>query len=243
MKCSYCGADMAENERLCPQCGAWNGVPKTIEELRQFCQAYQLPLERMRFFVGEDYREPRAFGIFRAADGTFVVYKNKDDGTRAIRYQGPDEAFAVNELYQKMKSEVELRQAKQAAANAPAKKSSPAQKALGIAIALVVIALISLLLTRLDGTSDGYYYYDDDYYYYQGNDWYLYGPDGWYLDDQVDDTLTGHPGDYYRGSTYDGDYGVQDFSNSPYYQESDSSSSSDVFDSWDSNDTDWSSDW
>lgn len=36
----------------------------------------------------------------------FVVYKNKDDGQRALRYRGTDEAYAVNELYLKLKDEI-----------------------------------------------------------------------------------------------------------------------------------------
>lgn len=243
MKCPYCGADMSESDRLCPQCGAWNGVPKTIEELKEFCRAYDLPLERMRFFIGEDYKEPKAFGIFKNEDGRFVVYKNKADGSRAVRYQGSDEAYAVNELYQKMKSEVELRKEKQAAAAAPAKKATPAQKAIGIVIALILIVAISWLLSKLEGPSRGYYYYDDDYYYYQDSDWYAYGPDGWYLDDSVDDALSESPDTYWSGSGYQDDYGVEDFEDSGYYHESSNDSSSDVFDSWDSSDTDWSSDW
>ena len=50
------------------------------------------------FFLGQDIREPRAFGIYQDADGLFVVYKNKANGERAVRYRGRDEAYAVNEL-------------------------------------------------------------------------------------------------------------------------------------------------
>ena len=78
--------------------------PKTIEELKQYCMDRGMPLERMRFFIGEDCREPRAFGIYRDGD-RFVVYKNKANGSRAVRYHGPDEAYAVNELYQKLLDE------------------------------------------------------------------------------------------------------------------------------------------
>lgn len=58
----------------------------------------------MRFYIGEDFKEPKAFGVFKDTDGNFVVYKNKADGSRAIRYRGPDETHAVNEIYQKMRS-------------------------------------------------------------------------------------------------------------------------------------------
>ena len=57
------------------------------------------------FFIGIDYRQPRAFGIYQAGN-EFIVYKNKADGTRAVRYQGTDEAYAVNELYLKLKDEI-----------------------------------------------------------------------------------------------------------------------------------------
>lgn len=39
-------------------------------------------------------------------NGEYIVYKNKDDGTRAVRYKGKDEAYAVNEVYLKLKSEI-----------------------------------------------------------------------------------------------------------------------------------------
>ena len=82
-------------------------VPKTIEELKAWAKAMNLPLADMRTFIGEDYRGPKAFGIYKDPDdGTFVVYKNKADGSRAVRYKGSDEAYAVNELYMKMKERV-----------------------------------------------------------------------------------------------------------------------------------------
>lgn len=46
-----------------------------------------------------DFRQPKAFGIYKDSDGNFVVYKNKGDGTRAEHYRGKGEAYAVNEIY------------------------------------------------------------------------------------------------------------------------------------------------
>jgi hypothetical protein len=84
-----------------------SGEPRTIEDLQQWYQAHQLPSEEVtRFFIGKDVREAKAFGIYRDDNGDFVVYKNKADGTRAVRYQGSDEAYAVNELYQRLRSEI-----------------------------------------------------------------------------------------------------------------------------------------
>ena len=114
-KCPYCGGTMNSEEKYCTHCGAVNKnyvedtprqifQPKTIDELKEYCAERGMPLLRMRFFIGEDFKEPRAFGIYQDGD-RFVVYKNKDNSTRAIRYQGPDEAYAVNELFQKLLSE------------------------------------------------------------------------------------------------------------------------------------------
>jgi hypothetical protein len=114
VKCEYCGAFIDETADKCPNCGGVNknfkrivsDTPQTIEELQDWYRARKLPDENItRFFIGKDIREPKAFGIYK--DGSnYIVYKNKADGSRAVRYQGTDEAYAVNELYMKLKSEI-----------------------------------------------------------------------------------------------------------------------------------------
>lgn len=115
-KCDYCGATIATNNKVCPNCGASNPLyvvdedriitdPQTIEELQEYCAERGMPLARMRFFIGVDFKDPKAFGIYRENDGDVVVYKNKADGTRAIRYKGKDERHAVNEIYGKLLEE------------------------------------------------------------------------------------------------------------------------------------------
>ena len=116
LKCPSCGSILLSNEKNCPQCGRENAGyvedtprrifhPKTIQELKEYCAERGMPLLRMRFFVGQDHREPKAFGIYKADGNRYVVYKNKADGSRAVRYDGPDEAYAVNELFEKLLSE------------------------------------------------------------------------------------------------------------------------------------------
>lgn len=114
VKCEYCGSMIDDKASFCPNCGAPNPnmkrtadkTPKTIEELKAWYEARHLPPpEVTRFFIGVDYKEPRAFGIYKEGNKC-IVYKNKDDGTRAIRYQGEDEAYAVNEIFLKLKSEI-----------------------------------------------------------------------------------------------------------------------------------------
>ena len=114
--CTFCGADISPDKRTCPHCGGVNenyvpgnslsfSLPLTIEELKDYCADRQIPLARLRFFIGVDYRAPRAYGIFKATENRFVVYKNKADGSRSVRYDGPDEAYAVSELFAKLLEE------------------------------------------------------------------------------------------------------------------------------------------
>ena len=94
--------------------------PSTIEELRQWYIDRHLPPENVtRFFIGRDIREPKAFGIYKDENGDFVVYKNKANGDRAVRYQGRDEAFAVRELLNRLKEESLLRKGKNPTASPP----------------------------------------------------------------------------------------------------------------------------
>lgn len=108
VQCDYCGQMIPETGQNCPYCGganskvkrAANGIPATIAELKAYCGAHHLPLDDMRVFIGENYQGAKAFGIYQdPATGNFVVYKNKADGSRAVRYEGNDEAYAVNELF------------------------------------------------------------------------------------------------------------------------------------------------
>ncbi|MBR6322922.1 MAG: hypothetical protein IKR59_08635 [Lachnospiraceae bacterium] len=122
--CDYCKNWIEDTAEKCPYCGASNAnlkrmadaTPKTIAELKTWYEERNLPPEETtRFFIGKDYRKPKAFGIYQ--DGSkFIVYKNKADGSRAVRYKGPDEAYAVNELYLKLKEEILHQKARNIAA-------------------------------------------------------------------------------------------------------------------------------
>lgn len=83
---------------------------QSIEELKQKCAEKNMPLEKMRFFIGENRKEPKCFGVYQDENtGNWVVYKNKADGTRAVRYEGPDEARAAQEIWNKIGDEVKHR--------------------------------------------------------------------------------------------------------------------------------------
>ena len=111
VNCDYCGNYMETTDVSCPHCGAANTHvaghftknPTTIDELKAYCVSNKIPYEKLHVHIGENYTQPKAFGIYKeAASGNFIVYKNKADGSRAVRYSGRDEAYAVNEIFQKM---------------------------------------------------------------------------------------------------------------------------------------------
>ena len=265
--CEYCGAVIRSTDRECPACGAPNpsfvpepapvrsrsgGVPQTIEELQAFCADRGMPLQRMRFFIGRDERSPKAFGIYRDGD-EFVVYKNKSDGSRAVRYRGPDEAYAVKELYDKLKEEHAKR-----AGTTPSRSSSGTRSAsydrrkaakkpqLYILFIIALMLAAYFLLGSVGHWKDGYYRYNDDLYYRYGSSWYV--DDGY--GDWTESYYFPDPdyGEYYEGRSYDDSWGASDFKDSWYWEDAHSSDSDwdydDYdYDSWDSGDTDWDSDW
>ena len=267
IRCEYCDNFIDDSDETCPHCGAPNahlvrgasGVPKTIDQLRAFALAHNLPLEKMRFFLGEDYRGPRAFGIYKDEDGNFIVYKNKANGERAVRYRGKDEAYAVNELWQKMRTEVQNQKARLNGARVQPPKKEKWYKSFGAKLAAIFFAvlLVSGIADYLK-PNKGYYRYDDDYYYYDSSAWYQYYPeeDDWgKADVGLFSDLNTNSGSYYESSYYSGGAQYEDFYSSDYYYSDDytipddgsdwddSDWDWDDGDSWDSDSTDWDSDW
>ena len=222
--CSFCGALIPRNKAVGQTEQAAAAVqaapapeaarekrrvqtPQTIEELLAFCQRHELPLSKMRFFIGLDYPGAKAYGIFKDKNGDFVVYKNKADGSRAVRYRGPDEAYAVNELFQKLKDEATGQRARVASARTPGYPASSAHRnnpynypgetrasrrprkrktnalLIGIIAAAAAItigrtaAAIHNNTQQVPHFSQGYYQYNDNYYYNYNDDWYLYNND------------------------------------------------------------------
>lgn len=275
IKCDWCGSWINDFDQVCPNCGGVNnnynrhanGVPQTIEELKAWAEERNLPLEEMRTFIGEDYKGAKAFGIYKdETDGTFVVYKNKEDGTRAVRYKGTDEAYAVNELYQKMKERVAVQKAhQQPKAAQPAHSTQTAaqkksyKKATRLLFSMLLIGILLIFVAAAfalagNGPSTGYYTYgNQNYYYYHGN-WYEWENDSWrYAPDES--WMESDYESYYDSYSYDSGAEYEDFEDSSYYTPSDSNDNDDSWDddswdsgwdsddSWDSGYDDWGSDW
>ena len=249
-KCEYCGSTITSEDRMCPNCGAANPLyvvdlprkvtdPKTIAELQEYCAERGMPLLRMRFFIGEDIKEPKAFGIYKDSHGDCIVYKNKADGTRAVRYRGPDEEHAVREIYDKLLEECRSRgiypdgKPTDTYREAPQDNygTSPAIRGGGsgifggsglskIIVVLVIIFAILIIAKGISGFSHGLFW---------GN---LFGG-------------SGGSGNYSVSTDYD-DY--NDYGGSSYYNDDDNGSGSSWW--WNSDDDDdddsgsswWSSD-
>lgn len=280
--CDYCGSVIDDTIEKCPNCGAVNvhiqrsgdQIPKTIEELKAFAQEKGIPLEKMRFFIGIDYKEPRAFGIYKEpATGNCVVYKNKADGSRAIRYTGTDEAYAVNEIYQKMRAELlehkqaDLDRGKTTKANSspkPAKRKKRSDALIwGVIIAIAamfVLAYIVLIIDEANTPNKGYYNYQGTPYYYSGGVWYTPDDDGgWERTYDAPDSLKEDYNDYFEAKDYgdlDADYAddIEEYPTEEYsYDNDDDDSWNDSnwddddwdydYDDYDYFDSDWDSDW
>lgn len=257
MRCSNCHNEFDNSLVACPICGINNPdyhthtieTPRTIEELKIWYEEHGLPDERItRFFIGKNINEPKNFGIYYDEfSGNYVVYKNKDTGERKIRYEGKDEAFAVNEFWLRLKSEIQNQKSRQN------KSPNKVFKPLMIFDAVVLIIFVSLFfIAAYKNRYNGYYQYNDNYYYCYSNDWYIYGSSGWTSTSSMN-VIEENRDEYYLGSAYRDFYGISDFEDTSYYEHyhSSSSSSSSHYDSsdwsssdsWDSSGTDWGSDW
>lgn len=271
IQCKYCGSNYSDTALECPNCGAANdcvnrtavGTPKTIDELLAWAGQHHLPLDQMRTYIGQDIREARAYGIYKdPVSGDFVVYKNKSDGSRAERYRGKDEAYAVNELYQKIKSRVAEQKAHQmpdsdsGGMREPERRKASGQKRapyrfVPIVIVWLIISILGLELFisslfgggKLPYASSGYYSYGSDMYYHDYGDY-------WYIWNDSRDTWSSYDADsewdlfedydnYYEGSYYDEEYDASDWDE--WYEDTHDSGSYDD-DDWDY-DSDWDSDY
>ncbi len=264
--CAYCGTKYDAEAPRCPSCGGANPQPaeapseapqglrkpKTIRELQDFAAAHKLPLNKMRVHLGEDYAGARAYGIYQAEDGSFVVYKNKADGSRAVRYQGPDEAHAVNELYLKMKELVgqhkSRQQSRQSSRPAPRRSAGRgASSFLGflrnhpwVTVLLILLVIVIWQSCRNRSPKSGYYHYNNDYYYHQGSNWYVYH-DSW-VPAYPDSGLTDRWDDYYESSYYNSSYDADSFYNSDYYESPAQNQNNDWDWGGDNDDWDWDDD-
>lgn len=84
---------------------------KTIDELLEFIHDKGIPVEQMRFAIGENMgSQPRWFFIYYDIETQeWVVAKNKDTGETVERYRGDSEEKAVEIIFAKMEEEANKR--------------------------------------------------------------------------------------------------------------------------------------
>lgn len=269
VNCDYCGSFIEATDEQCPNCGGVNthfvrtasDTPQTIDELRAYCAKNNLPLDRMHVHIAEDYKAPKAFGIYKDdSTGHFVVYKNKANGQRAIRYEGTDEAYAVNEIYMKIKDlvmdarEHASTQNNRRTSSRPApKKKSFLSSLFSVIIVIITIGVIfaGIVASIRESSKNGYYNYDGNTYYRHGSYWYMYDDDlgEW---DRADNMESYVDEDDFAGKSYDDDSDYEKFPTSDFsddwstdddWDSSDDGSWNDSYDSYDYDSGDWDSDW
>ena len=280
IQCDFCQNTYEDYLEKCPSCGAPNPShhdgdkqPRTMEELKKWYEDRKLPPpETTRFFIGVDYKEPRAFGIYKNDNNEFVVYKNKADGSRAIRYQGKDETYAVDELFQKLKDEIVHQKARNGSGRKQTKTDNGLKKIRSIVYMLFTLAFIGIFIFEsvAGKRHNGYYNYGDVVYYNDAGNWYYFDDDDddWYTASTPSQYDPDNTDPYFMGRSYeDVDWEstdrdlvensaasferVPDVTDSSAYRDdhsSDSDSDSDYdwgsgSDSWDSGGSDWDSDW
>ena len=260
--CDYCESYIEATDEKCPNCGAPNthfartasDTPKTIEQLLDFCNKRNIPLEKLHMHIGENYQGPRAFGIYRDNNtGRFIVYKNKDSGERAIRYEGTDEAYAVNEIYMKVKDLVMDARENTATVNRtipplyqPTRNNTPNRRPW---LKWVIIGLIALFI--LGGGLKNIGRYLRPYFGNIGSSSSSssYSSSTWNADDNDSDS-GGFFSNLFNSFDSDSDYDSDDswFSSSDWDTDDDWDSGSDwdwsdSYDSYDYDSYDWDSDW
>lgn len=280
VKCQHCGSTVDEKSQTCPICGtqlprankAPSEWPKTIEELMAWYTDHHLPPEDVtRFFIGKNITEPRAFGIYKNEVGEIVVYKNKNSGERAIRYQGMNEAFAVGEIYQKLRDEMAKQRSRSRAKKSveragsgnvstlqstskPAPRKSRANRVqapqggkkkknwLKIGIISSLVAFGVGAVALTDYVPNGYYLYNGTEYYHQGSSWYRYNPESDFWY-EAESMSDIITGDNAEQYQYSGHEGTA-FEDTEYYYHSSSNDSDDDDDNdWGDDDWDDDDDW
>ena len=278
VRCDYCREYYDDNLEGCPHCGAKNNfvhqtnveTPETIEQFKLWFEQHGYTSEKTRFFIGEDFKEPKAFGIYRDPEnGDFVVYKNKADGSRAIRYRGIDEAYAVNELFTRFNDEVinqknayinkkaEQVRNGQVGTRKPNRRRNPVRSIYAVVAAFLLFSFGYTVFEEIRSPETGYYESGDNkYYHINGHDgynkWYMWdaATETWeYFDEDDHDTYPDQAADVdsikddWSSFSVDQPYNVTDFSDTDYY--SDWQTHEEIYESTHENDSDsdWDSDW
>ena len=231
--CAFCSAKIKDNEFYCQKCGTFDQsrvndesrfsvlCPKTIAELKLYCQEHRIPNQQIGFFINEDIIEPYANGIY-TDEGRVIVYENLHNGFRNTGYEGVDEAAAVSLFFAHMMDtchEAGIHPERYAGKDDPAimkfdalttaplqmQHSSFAVKIVPIVVVAVILIVI-YALSVLHG-NDGYYGESGMLFYKNGRSWYYYSGGSW--NKYVGDTESLNP--EFFGESYDPAWGAEEY--------------------------------
>ena len=114
IKCKYCNEMIDDIFELCPICNAPNsmhyrivkGTPKTIKELKDWCEDRKLPSDAIiTYCIGENKDDKNILGIY-GDHNQYVLYLNNQNGEKEVIYKGADEEYAVSEAYIRIKEDI-----------------------------------------------------------------------------------------------------------------------------------------
>ena len=187
-------------------------VPKTIKELEKWYKDHDLPeYEKSKIFIGEEYKDLKAYGVYKdSKTGKYVVFQNKGGGLKDTYYEGDDEEFAVNKVYERVREKY---------IDKKKKKTNSGLFIYGTVITMAIFFFIfyAIITLVILGPKRGYYLINDNEYYYINGWWYTYGNDDWYVTSEPK-----HSRDikhYYVGDEYKDNWRFSDFRRSKVYKD------------------------
>ena len=234
--CPLCGAPVAPEEKSEPEASPAQPetAPRTVEELLALCASFEADPAAYHFYIGEDEKDAVGYGLFVDEFGDYVFYHNHRNQQRSIRYKGRDEAYAVGELYRRMKEarvfyrpvsrqeeggERRHHHSHSGQSGRQRRKARRIRLAVAIGAAVVVCCVAAVVLRwRALQPKDGYYHCQGRYYYLQQHQWYAYDSvmDNWEKTDANPTIVANHQA-YYRSIYYWEGSPVSDFRDSGYY--------------------------
>ena len=236
--CPLCGAPVAVEEEPEPEVPAQQPeqTPRTVAELLALCDSFETDPAAHRFYIGKDEKDATGYGLFVDEFGDYVFYHNHRSHQRSIRYKGRDEAYAVGELYSRMKEahlfyrpvarqeESGKRHHHSHSGQSSRQRKRIRRRRWAVAIAAVVACLVAAVVLRWQALQpkDGYYHYQDRYYYLQQRQWYAYDSvmETW-SKTQPNETVVANHSLYYRSTYYWEGSPVSDFRESGFYHTGD----------------------
>ena len=227
--CPHCGADLTKAKAVVYR------KPETLEELFDFVDRNEIPVDDLHIYLCENEKDdPKAFGIYRTKKGEYIVYKNKPKGERQFKYRGPDEAFAVNVMYMKLRENVDFRSRPKDKNTSKSEKRQKQIRMYRAAVAAIIVIVAAMLVNngiqkvqvRQFGPTGYYTINGTTYYHVKKSEWYVFDKNQYHWIESTDPFQTRFGSndsvnrtDYFISETYKDEYrDIYDFSDRERYE-------------------------